>query len=391
MSRGRAGVPPLVVLAAVAALAVVAAGCPSNAPPRMDAASDARATDGMVAREAAAGGLALDFTVTGCPRLERTPRCTGRAPLTLEFVPINSGGITKYLWNFGDGTPEVADTSPVHTYNLPGTYDVGLVGGGSTDGTAQRKRQGFVVVTESAAGDPCEVDLQCARGMTCVCGSATKCTSAFVRGMCAATCKDAPCAAGQVCADLSLAARDGGTAEAWEVPLCLRACRSDDECGAGTTCRDLPGTGAAGGWVRGCFPAHPLALGASCRGATGQLRHELCVTGLCADLGANGVCSQDCSRLPCPTGSACAQLNDGRRLCLRVCGAAFPCSADPLLACLPPNSGPLGFTVGSPVADGGAPLPSATYCAPRRCSMPSDCAPSGLCREAAPDAHCVRR
>src|SRR5262249_15111737 len=145
---------------------------------------------------------------------------------------------------------------------------------------------------------------------------------------------------GETCADLGVAAPPDGP-EPWQQPLCLKSCQSDDDCGAGLHCRDLPAAGTTT-WTRGCFPGTPYAPGASCRNAGGQLRNDACVTGQCVDLGANGICSVDCTHGECPPGMACADMVDGRHVCLQRCGT---CDRDPLLACTGPNMGPLGFSV----------------------------------------------
>src|SRR4051812_48198247 len=60
--------------------------------------------------------LAVDFTVSGCATYDvGKPQCRGKAPLTLAFVPIASGDIKHFRWNFGDSY-ETSDTTPVHTY-----------------------------------------------------------------------------------------------------------------------------------------------------------------------------------------------------------------------------------------------------------------------------------
>lgn len=45
---------------------------------------------------------------------------------TFTFQNTTSFGKT-YKWNFGDGSPEVSEVSPTHTYSQPGTYRVNLV------------------------------------------------------------------------------------------------------------------------------------------------------------------------------------------------------------------------------------------------------------------------
>jgi hypothetical protein len=303
-------------LALVAALAACNGGSPSIG----DGGFDGLPFDSLPASVAGRSALAADFTVSRCPVLERLPRCIGGAPLTLQFTPISTGAVTRYLWDFGDGTPRSSEAVPTHTYTLPGSYDVTLVGG-SAAGTVAKVHPGFVVVTANQAGETCEVDAQCQQGLTCVCGSAATCPPAFVRGLCAAPCGGDTCPAAQVCGDLSLSAAGASAPESWQRALCLRGCASDLDCAAGLRCRDLPGKGTAG-WVRGCFPDYPGPIGRNCRATSGLLRPELCVTGTCADLGALGACSLDCTSASCPAGTGCLAFTDGRRLCLPTCSAA---------------------------------------------------------------------
>lgn len=56
---------------------------------------------------------------TGSPR-------TGNAPLTVKFTDTSTGGATWWRWNFGDGLLS-SEMSPIHTYESPGNYSVGLV------------------------------------------------------------------------------------------------------------------------------------------------------------------------------------------------------------------------------------------------------------------------
>jgi PKD repeat protein len=359
-------------------LAAILAGCGSGNPARPDGALEAGPSDRMLVGDAPAVALAVDFTVSLCPSFAAGPRCTGKAPLTLEFTPISTGNITKYLWDFGDGTARSSESTPVHTYAFPGTYDVVLVGGGAS-GTASRQHPAFVAVLENGAGESCDVDQQCEKGLRCVCGSADKCVAAFVRGVCGSFCKDG-CRPSEVCADLSLAMPT--KPEPWQAPICVRPCQMDSDCGTSLRCRTL-GAGGTVGWIRGCFPDYPIGLGGPCRSASGQLRNEVCVTGLCADLGVSGMCSIDCTRTPCPGEAACATMTDGRKLCLPRCGPTLGCQADPLIACTPPNSGPLGFTVmGEPVGS--------MFCAPKRCMTQEDCGLAGACRMDANGAHCTQ-
>jgi hypothetical protein len=357
---------------------LVLASCQKGTTPGLDASISLRPPDAAVPGDAVSTPLAVDFTVSACPRFE-AGQCAGPAPLTLELVPLTTASVTKYLWDFGDGTPKSSARTPMHTYAFPGIYDITLVGGGVA-GSAPRSRLGFVVVTANDSGEPCDVDQQCDARLRCICGSAAKCTPAFTRGLCAAGCNADDCRAGEICADLGLGAPPDAP-EPWQQPLCLKACQSDDDCGAGLHCRDLPAAGGTGSWTRGCFPDTPAAPGSGCRNASGQLRNDACVTGQCVDLGANGLCSVDCTHATCPPGTACADFVDGRHVCLQACAAGVACDRDPLLACTGANMGPLGFSV----------MEMGTYCAPKVCAKHEDCGPAGTCRDDQNGAHCVRR
>jgi len=362
-------------------VALLLASCRDGSPAAPDAAVMMRPLDATVPSDVSASPPSVDFIVSSCPKVEDGPRCTGRAPLTLEFVPLVTASVTRFLWTFGDGTAKSSARAPVHTYAVPGQYDVLLVGGGVA-GSAQKLRREFVVVTANQVGEPCDVDQQCEPHLRCFCGSVDGCGAAFSRGLCASNCATVACRAGEVCADLSLARSPGG--EPWQNPLCLRDCQADDDCAPGLRCRDLPAQNPAGTWIRGCFPGVPAAPGQSCRSASGQLRNDACITGQCVDLGANGLCSLDCSKAPCPPGASCADLSDGRHLCLQRCSPEFTCERDPLLACTAPNQGPLGFAVVGAAAN-------ATFCAPKICSRHEDCGPAGTCHDDSSGAHCVRK
>ncbi len=368
--------------ALVLALPGLCGGCHRHETQSVDAGPDLGASGDTAFADTNPAILAIDFTVNGCPKPDLlVPRCSGRAPLSLTFIPISPGGINRYLWDFGDATARSSDQTPSHTYSLPGSYDVTLLGAGGS-GTVSKARTAFVVVTESPAGQPCDVDTQCQAGLACVCGAADKCQSAFARGLCAAPCPQGACRDGTVCAQLPLST---GQAEAWQQPLCLPSCVRDADCGTGLHCRDLPAKKPDTAWVTACFVNAPSDVGAPCRGANGQLRPDLCITSVCADLGGNGLCTLDCAAGPCPPGTACATMNTGQQLCLRRCGAAFACDEDALLACAAPDdTGPLGFRV----PDGPA---TATYCSPKRCTSQTGCGTLGICTTARDGSQCIRK
>jgi PKD repeat protein len=423
------------------AVVLLACGChaQSAAPPAggPDGGADAIGFDGLPP-------LALDFAVTGCTRYDSgSARCYGSPPLALAFSPVSSPTLTRFLWSFGDGTPDSMERAPVHTYALPGMYDVTLVGSGTAVGAASSTQH--VTVAALQAGAPCDVTAQCAPGLACACGAGAGCPPAFARGICTAPCPPDGCGAGTVCAavELPAAARaggsgsDGGSASdggtdarldgsgsasdagrdgngdgpgagvnggdggpggqgdggdggggaptGFHGPVCLAACKQDLDCPTGLACRELAGAGPDGArWTHACFP-HALGdVGDPCRDPGGALAGAACVSGTCADLGALGVCTASCgASAPCPSNAACALLGDGRALCLATCAGAGDCARDPLLACQPPGGaggGALGFTV----PDG---APGASYCAPRPCATAADCAPAGACD----GAHCVAK
>jgi PKD repeat protein len=52
----------------------------------------------------------------------------GKAPLTIKFTADVEGGKPplKYVWKFGDGTPDSTEANPEHVYTKPGTYRADL-------------------------------------------------------------------------------------------------------------------------------------------------------------------------------------------------------------------------------------------------------------------------
>nr|MBA3704738.1 S8 family serine peptidase [Bacteroidota bacterium] len=88
--------------------------------------------------------------------------CTGA---TVSFTDQTTGTApTTWNWTFGGGTPATSTTqNPTITYNTTGTYDVTLVTGDGSGGTATKTKVGYVVVsllpntpgTISGLSNPC--------------------------------------------------------------------------------------------------------------------------------------------------------------------------------------------------------------------------------------------
>ena len=357
------------------ALACLAAACGDDASAPRDAAPR---PDAFVVTDGAPGDAPplawVDFTASGCERIEEPPaddagapilRCRGPAPLSVQFASIAPGApgsIDRWTWSFGDDANS-SEPSPRHTYERPGRYDVALSAGGP-GGTATAARAGFIDVVPAVLGAACSDSAQCASA-TCLCGGDASCPDGLRSGLCVASC-------GVDCD--GICAIFGGSAP-WGGAWCLAACTGESECPAGRTC-DVVAT--ATGWSRGCLPYGGLApLGASCAGASGP-DDSLCAGGACLAIGARGACTVACGDgAPCPDGSRCAAFNNGTRTCVAACAAPDDCG-DPWLGCEPPHpSGAWGFTL-----DGG----DGTVCAPRRCDDAAGC-PGGACV----DGHCGPR
>lgn len=338
---------------------------------------DAGGDGGEAAPDAFTASLSVDFATAGCPMPVDPDAglppgcCRGPAPLTLSFVPLTAGPVTRHLWQFGDETASNLP-APTHTYAIPNRYPVTLVAGGEA-GTLSRTKEACVVVAPNPVGATCDVDVQCEAQTSCVCGAAAECPPPFVRGICSLGCRDAPCAAPAVCADLSL----GGAASTeapWRRPMCLAPCQVDADCAAGLLCRSLPSRFPAGDWVRACFAPFPLPIGSPCRNARGQLEPSSCTSGRCANLGALGQCSADCTTGSCPIGTACASFANGNKLCVATCGSRFRCTDDPLLTCrLPGGNGPWSFSI-----MGSTPAAETSFCTPKPCQNDAEC-PGARC------------
>jgi len=369
---------------AALAIACVALACGRSAQRSLDAGSDVVPVDVAPPSEVGGMPLALDFSATGCSEFDSAlVQCRAPAPVTLNFAPIATTGLTRFQWTFGDGSPMSTETAPAHIFTLPGRYTVTLTAGG-TSGTAMQSHVDYVVVGEVPPGGPCDVDRQCAGAGTCWCGAKTPCDPFLTRGFCARACVDdaaTPCDSGTMCVDLSKGvstSTDAGAPPPWRRNLCLPACDDTTTCSRGTSCRwfsKAPATDT-GAWTRACFAPYPFAIGQRCDDANGQPSNADCASGTCTQLGRFGRCSLDCRNTVCPTGAACARWADGRALCVAACSAGVTCDDDPVLACELPGTAPGEFTV---TGDSATTVPNATYCAPKRCAASSECGLGATC------------
>jgi PKD repeat protein len=320
------------------------------------------------------------FTMTGCSTLDTStgqPKCSGRAPLTLTLVPLGSG-VDTFVWTLPGGTPATSKAiAPSVTYATPGVYSVMLAAGGTAGTTTAT---GTVVVSAGVTGSGCLDDTDCdaGAGLFCVCKPGeTGCVGALGVGFCSRVCSGSVCGGGELCVDLTRGgvyvpgSDDGGVAgDVWRRALCLPSCAAPSDCRAGFLCRELPSlsagaiAGSAYSWKQGCFA---------------DIGGSRCLSGRCDPYGARGLCSSPCTTSSdCPTSAACATYNAPPsapvQACLRRCDASFLCSGDPLLDCEAADQvGGLGFTVTPSEAT------STRFCAPLRCTMQAQCAPSGSC------------
>jgi len=368
-------------------LTVAGLACSGQQTPVRDAAVERSVADSPQRIPDGPPALVVDFSIEGCPAFDPdTPTCTGPVPLVLQFVPMLTAPVTQYVWDFGDNTTTFDYTGPTpsHVYSSPGVYAVTLMVRGEDGNWVSKMRPGFVTVTSSGLGGPCDFDGQCADKLFCVCPAASRCDHGPALGMCTALCQSSTCDDGQLCARLLTASN---ARESWETSLCLPGCRTDDDCDDHLRCRTLP---IGGAWQKACFSDAPRDVGASCLDAKDVLRDDLCVGGTCAAFGAKGLCTMDCSTQPCAPGSDCAIMGDGSTtLCLRPCTTSADCTPDPLIGCLGPGSGDLGYQL----VDPSAPDATATHCAPRECASDDDCPQSGQCDApaGAGGGHCVVR
>jgi PKD repeat protein len=354
-----------------ATVAIAAVACDdSNTSPR-DAATDGSVDEAGAGIDVLLSPRSIDFNASGCvPGMEPgfESSCSGPAPLKITFLPAASGSVDSFLWLFGDNT-QSSDTIASHTFSLPGRYDVVLVGGDRA-GSVFRARPGYINVLPNPLGGPCDVSAQCASDLQCYCGSSDTCSAEFTAGFCSKPCAS-NCAEG-ACVDLSLSGQADETSP-WRTALCLATCTANSGCTGNLRCRELPGRSVPTPWVNACFAERPTGAGSRCRGSNGLLQQNACLTGLCEDLGAYGLCTPSCADGACPANTACATLAGGSRRCIPRCGTAFACNQDPLLACVPEGiAGPRGFAVDGAAKD-------ERFCMPKTCTDDASCAPSGRC------------
>jgi hypothetical protein len=272
---------------------------------------------------------------------------------------VGSPSFTNFLWSFDDGSPPSTERAPMHTFTLPGQYEVSVTGQLGAMGGQVPSRDYLVSVAPVAAGASCDVDKQCGAGLQCLCQVGAGCGPAFSRGICSTVCATGFCGTGATCAAFALGPTgDGGNAAS---PVCLADCSGGAACGPGYVCQQIPGGPNAPSWVDGCLPLGAANdFGSSCRDANGVLQNRACTTGLCADIGTLGMCTVGCDGThPCPTGAACARLPGRGALCLPACSATTPCTSDPGLGCTTPSDA--GVDGGLTITGGDV---GAAYCAP---------------------------
>ncbi len=376
------------LLAALAALAVGA--CGKIEEPTHDAQVDLVSSDSPPTPSDGPAPLAVDFAVENCPAFDAIAMtCTGKVPLAVRFAPLATTTVTKYLWDFGDGSASSSEAAPSHVYSKPRVYTVKIIATGVGGEIVTRAHVGFIVAQANIIGGPCDASEQCDQGLFCLCPASAACSTGPARGMCASECPSPSglCDDGQVCAGLLTVTQPPEAPEPWQTSLCLPGCATDADCAGGLRCRTLPPGPKGSAWVRGCFADAPRDVGDPCTDASGNQRDDLCASGMCADLGAQGMCSLDCEVASCPPGSDCAVLGDGRKLCLRPCTGGFTCAQDALLTCVVPGPGALGYQRSGTDNSNAA----SSYCAPNPCVSDDACLPTGSCIAETGGGHCVKR
>jgi len=97
--------------------------------------------EGLIEPTLSAGGVALCAATEA--DLAATPT-TGPAPLEVAFTSLATGGFETFAWTFGDGGTST-EANPVHTYTVPGVYDVSLTVSGP-GGSATTSRTAYITV-----------------------------------------------------------------------------------------------------------------------------------------------------------------------------------------------------------------------------------------------------
>lgn len=69
--------------------------------------------------------FAVNIPFPDSPYIDPNGNPVNGDPLTVSFVDLSLGGVTSWLWSFGDGTSST-EPNPTHTYAVAGTYTVGL-------------------------------------------------------------------------------------------------------------------------------------------------------------------------------------------------------------------------------------------------------------------------
>ena len=110
-------------------------------------------------------GLAASLLIAGCARFdgvvdfEADPR-SGRRPLTVQFTPLVSGEIKRWIWNFGDGTVST-ERSPEHTYTNGGSYRVSLTVFPRRGEPTTASKDSYITVTSGLGATPIGPQLYC--------------------------------------------------------------------------------------------------------------------------------------------------------------------------------------------------------------------------------------
>lgn len=109
----------------------ICASCPNSSGPNIRFPSTAGSYYTGRTQNCNLGSLKIAFNLDGVragftTQERRRNYC---APATITFIDTTNINATEWRWSFGDGTPEIVNTSPTmtHTYNNIGDYNVRLV------------------------------------------------------------------------------------------------------------------------------------------------------------------------------------------------------------------------------------------------------------------------